>query len=248
MFMKKRQEEILGLLSDNHSITMRELVEIFHVSESTIRRDLTELDRQRKLEKVHGGAILLQDQFKTTDEKVSEREGQNRSGKIKIARYAASLIRKNDFVYLDAGTTTGHMIEAIQEKSATYVTNGVLHATQLAKRGFNVHILGGRLKETTEAVVGEEAQESLEKYQFNIGFFGANGIGKRTGFTTPDISEACVKRAAFQHSRKRFVLVDGRKFDQVSSVKFGEFRDACILTDFVPQSGFENSDNIIIIR
>ena len=146
MFMRKRQEEILALLADNRSITMRELVEIFKVSESTIRRDLTELDKQKKLEKVHGGAIVVEDRFRATDEKVSEREGQNRAGKIKIARYAASLIKKDDFVYLDAGTTTGHMIEAIQEKSATYVTNGVLHATQLAKRGFNVHILGGRLK------------------------------------------------------------------------------------------------------
>lgn len=233
MFMKKRQEEILALLEDNRSITMRELVEIFKVPESTIRRDLTELDKQRKLEKVHGGAIVVEDHFRGTDEKVSEREGQNRTGKIKIARYAASLIKKDDFVYLDAGTTTGYMIEAIREKSAAYVTNGVFHATKLAKRGFNVHILGGRLKETTEAMVGEEAWECLERYQFNIGFFGANGIGKKTGFTTSDISEAYVKRAAFTHSLKRYVLVDGRKFGRVSSVKFGEFQDAWLLTDYV---------------
>ena len=84
----------------------------------------------------------------------------------KIARYAAGLVEPNDFVYLDAGTTTELMIDYLTEKDITFVTNAVSHARKLSMAGYTTYILGGEFKATTEAIVGDEAIESLQKYNF----------------------------------------------------------------------------------
>ena len=248
MLLRKRHQEILKLLDNRKSVTLHELMEEFSTSESTIRRDLTALHKEGKLVKVFGGAVLAGDSFYTTDEKVSNREEVNQTEKIKIARYAASMIKKDDFVYLDAGTTTGYMIDYIQERTATYVTNGVSHARRLSAMGFKTMIIGGELKESTEAVVGGEALNCLDKYNFTIGFFGANGINKKNGYTTPDVSEALVKQKAMEKSQKKYMLCDTAKFGNVCSVTFGEFSSATILTNYIPQNIFENCSNIISIR
>lgn len=154
MLTEKRQEEILRLLTLKGSVTVQELKEYFDASESTIRRDLNTLDEKGALVKVFGGAMLAESNLATKDEQVSQRKGLYQDEKQQIGEYAASLIEPHDFVYLDAGTTTACMIPYITEKTATFVTNAVSHALELAGKGFHVIILGGELKAATEAIVG----------------------------------------------------------------------------------------------
>ena len=98
--------------------------------------------------------------------------------KKKIAQYAAELIEEEDFIYLDAGTTTGYMIDALGHTNAVFVTNAVSHAQRLAAKGIKVFLIGGELKNSTEAVIGAQAMKNLQEYHFTKGFFGANGITK----------------------------------------------------------------------
>ena len=116
--------------------------------------------------------------------------------KTAIARKAASLVKPHDFVYLDAGSTTLRLIDFLNEKAATYVTNGISHAAHLAARGCKVFILGGQLKALTEAITGTEALANLDNYNFTKGFFGTNGISPKSGFSTPDSAEGIIKGAA----------------------------------------------------
>lgn len=118
-----------------------------------------------------------------------------------------------------------------KRKNATYVTNAVAHARNLAIAGFKVILIGGELKGSTEAVVGSSAVEALREYNFNKGFFGANGISIKSGITTPDISEAAVKRTAVEHSNYKYVLADSAKFDNVSSVTFARIDEVKFITD-----------------
>ena len=74
--------------------------------------------------KVHGGATVLNGAYTTKDAKVSEREGLYVEEKRSIAKLAAALIGQEDFVYIDAGTSTASLAEAISEREAVYVTNG----------------------------------------------------------------------------------------------------------------------------
>lgn len=132
MLTEKRFEEILKLLDEKKSITVTEIKEMLNTSESTIRRDLTALDRAGKLVKVFGGAVAVDAAFTAAEPSVAQKVGVNKEEKQTIARYAASLLVPDDFIYLDAGTTTGYMIDYVTERSVTFVTNAVSHAQRLA--------------------------------------------------------------------------------------------------------------------
>ena len=224
MLTEKRHEIILQLLRKKGSITVNEIKDELGISESTIRRDLNTLDEEGKLVKVFGGAVSVNYEFSGEEPTVSQKKDVNLDAKKAIAKYAAGLIEPDDFVYIDAGTTTGCMIDYIREKNATYVTNAVAHARNLAIAGFKVILIGGELKGSTEAVVGSSAVEALS-------FFGANGISIKSGITTPDISEAAVKRTAVEHSNYKYVLADSAKFDNVSSVTFARIDEVKFITD-----------------
>ena len=200
MLTETRQEEILRMLEQKGSVTVQELKDVFGASESTIRRDLNVLHKKGALIKVFGGAVQTESRINTREEEVALRKEQSREEKLRIARYAASLIEPDDFIYLDAGTTTGYMIPYLTERTAMFVTNAVSHALMLAENGFRVILIGGELKAATEAIVGNEAYVNLKKYNFTKGFWGANGVNPMAGFTTPDINEAMIKECAMKHT------------------------------------------------
>lgn len=105
MLTEKRYEVILNLLNEKNSVTVTEIKELLGISESTIRRDLAALDKAGKLIKVFGGAVAADGGFTTAEPSVAQKAEINKDEKTAIARYAASLIERDDFVYLDAGTT-----------------------------------------------------------------------------------------------------------------------------------------------
>ncbi|MGO5074176.1 DeoR/GlpR family DNA-binding transcription regulator [Clostridium sporogenes] len=245
MLTEERYEFILTELKHNSVVYVSELTEKLNASESTVRRDLNALHKEGKLTKVHGGAIALEKGINTTDHKVIVRQSLNIDEKIQIAKYAASLIESNDFVYLDAGTTTEFMIDFIKEKEAIFVTNGIDHAKKLIQNQCRAYMLGGEIKWATEAIIGIEAINSLKKYNFTKGFFGSNGISKERGYTTPDIREALVKEEALTRSKKAYVLADDSKFDRISSVTFGDISKATIITTRILDDKYKDLTRIV---
>lgn len=246
MLSEQRHAMILDLLKERHSITVTELTKILHISESTARRDITQLDKEGRLTKVFGGAVSSDNLYVSKEPTVAQKEELHKEEKIRIAQYAASLIKPHDFVYLDAGTSTGHMLNFITTKDATFVTNAVVHAQKLAAKGFHVILLGGALKPSTEAIIGTTATLMLQDYHFSVGFFGTNGVCQSSGLTTPDATEALVKKTALQQCRKSYVLCDHSKFNVVSSVTFCPFQKAILLTDSCPDE-YKHSNNILLL-
>ena len=236
MLTEQRYQIILNLLKEKKSVTATELKEILDTSESTVRRDITALHKAGKLIKVFGGAVALEegDTVSAYEPTVEQKSELYVEEKRQIAQYAAGLIEDEDFIYLDAGTTTGYMIDALGHTNAVFVTNAVSHAQRLAAKGIKVFLIGGELKSSTEAVIGAQAMKNLQEYHFTKGFFGANGITKADGFTTPDANEALVKQTAIERCKNRFVLADYSKFGCISSVTFSAFVNAKILTDNCP--------------
>lgn len=245
MLAEQRYNEIIKLLEERGNITVGELTVLLHASEATVRRDLASLDKTGKLKKVFGGAVLPEKSgFMTKDTEIGDRELINVDEKRRIAEYAARLIKEDDFVYIDAGSTTGFLADFINQKKAVYVTNGVGIARKLAKRGFDVILLGGNLKYSTDAVTGATAVANLLKYRFTIGFWGTNGIDLKTGYTTPDSDEAAVKRVSMEQTGRRYVLCDHDKFGVKSMVSFGNYDSAKIITDRIGSPEFEGKENI----
>ena len=218
MLTEQRHEIILNLLSEKGSITVTELKELLNTSESTIRRDLNTLDEQGRLTKVFGGAVEKSNGVLTTELSVSQKATVNTEAKKKIAMYAAKLVAPNDLT----------------------------HARKLAVAGFKVILIGGELKGITEAVVGNQAILTIDRMNFNKGFFGTNGITEKSGFTTPDINEALVKETAFAHCHFKYILADSSKFGETSAVTFGNISEATIITD-KKNGSFGKLPNIITI-
>ena len=231
MLQEERYSAILSEIEQKGAVKVARLAEKLNSSESTIRRDINELDASGKLKKVFGGAVALEKSIKTVEEDMTTKASVHVKEKESIARYAASLINDNDFVFIDAGTTTERMIDFIDNYTVTYVTNGITHGQKLAQRGFKVYMTGGQLKHTTLSIVGVGAVRFLESYNFTKCFMGVNGIDPERGLTTPELDEALVKEQAMKNSYVAYVLADGSKFGCVSAVTFGKIEDCCIITD-----------------
>lgn len=236
MLAEERLAQIIDLLSEKRSATVQELCEALNASESTIRRDLTELDRLGKLNKVHGGATLPDSQFLADEPTMDAKQSLAIAEKRAIAKAAAALIRPQDFVYIDAGTTTLALVQALSGLAleAHYVTNGIAHARLLAQKGCKVFVPGGMLRPNTEAIVGAAAVASLQAYNFTKAFLGANGVDVQAGFTTPDPEEAAVKATAVRRAHESWFLADSTKFARVYPAVITELRGGAILTDRCP--------------
>ncbi|MDD3809073.1 MAG: DeoR/GlpR family DNA-binding transcription regulator [Erysipelotrichaceae bacterium] len=250
MLSAERKALIIRLVNERNSITITELVEIFDTSESTIRRDLIALDKEGKIKKVFGGAqkIDMPEQLVAYDDNFTIRSTQNLEAKLKIGKYAASLIEDDDLVFLDAGTSTYMMIEFLIDSKATFVTNGLKQAQALAGAKLNAYLLGGNLKSDTEAVVGGEAVRSLWRYNFTKGFFGVNGVTGEGGFMTPEAIEASVKEMALSKSKQVYVLADHSKFGHRSMVSFAPIERGTIITDENPGRDIMEKTEVIKVK
>lgn len=251
MLTERRQEEIVRLVYERESITVAELKEILNTSESTIRRDIIALDKEGRLTKVFGGAIALRTaQIVKRELSMVQKQELQMAEKQEIAQYAASLVEADDCIFLDAGTTTGCMIEYLRETNATYVTNALSHAKRLADKGFRVMLIGGEAKSSTDAIVGAEAVLNIQKYHFTKGFFGVNGVERISGFTTPDANEAMIKQEAVKHTplEQRYFLTTASKFGKVYAVTFAGFEGGVILTEEAVNEPLPKSIRIINVR
>lgn len=247
MLTEERYAAILQTLDKHKTATVSQLAEDLHVSESTIRRDLIALSRMGKLRKVHGGATInSSNSYLTLEEDVLTKQDLHNQEKAMIGKYAASLVKPEDFIYLDAGTTTYQMLEhlACTAGRVAYVTNGIQHAARLAAMGCKVYLPGGRLKANTQAVIGTEAIRSISSYNFTKGFFGTNGISTTAGFSTPDFSEGNVKAEAMRHCQRCYVLADSSKFKKVFPVTFANLQAARIVTDVLPDDKYRKLTDV----
>ena len=181
MLTEERWASILDIVEREKAVSVPELEAVLGVSASTIRRDLTQLNRMGKLVKVHGGATSIETQYVGKDITMEEKYSMNNEEKQIIGRYAAGLIGPDDFVYIDAGTTTECLVDNIREMRATYVTNSLTHALKLIHKGCRTFLPGGEVKKTTEAIIGGDALGYVSRLHFTIGFWGKNGVTYETG-------------------------------------------------------------------
>ncbi len=229
LLISERHQLILDLLKEKGNVKLQELVELTSTSESTLRRDLDQLEKQNYLKRVHGGASLLQ--RKRSEPSVLEKTTQNLEEKELIAKYAAQLVLDGECIYLDAGTTTFQMIRYLKQKDIVVVTNGTDHLNALLDEGITTYFIGGFVKKVTKATIGRDAYESIKNYRFDKCFIGTNAIHYELGLTTPDPDEAQIKERAISLSRESFILADHTKFGEVSFSKFAELDQVKIITN-----------------
>ena len=242
MIAESRRQKILEALRRERSITVQALAELLEVSISTVRRDLITLDQQGLLNKVHGGAALSEVQVSSVEMDMVTKEGLKLPEKQAIGRAAAAMIRADDFVFIDAGSTTLQIIYALEGEAlkAVYVTNGLAHTRALAQRGCVVYVPGGQIRQRTEAIVGVAAVNTLSQYNFTKAFLGVDGVSLERGFTTPRIEERELKAAVLRSSRESWFLADDSKFDKVFPAGICSLPNAGILTNRLPDESYRS--------
>ncbi|MEW8977978.1 MAG: DeoR/GlpR family DNA-binding transcription regulator [Symbiobacterium sp.] len=216
MFPEERKRRILERVRSGGSVTVQDLSQAFGVSESTIRRDLRELEQEGLLERTHGGAVAADPT--RAEPSYAEKSDQNRAEKMAIARVAAGMVHDGASIILDAGTTTLEVARLLKDRrDLTVVTNSYPIAAELAEApGVEVIVTGGSVRGTTLALVGPLAERALEQVNVDITFLGTNGIDLERGLTTPTPAEASVKRRMIAAARKVVVVADSTKAGRVA--------------------------------
>ena len=229
MIFQERISKIMSLIEKEGTIANINLVKILKTSEATIRRDLDYLEKENKIRRVRGGAVL----FKVAKEEISIdlKEGAELEAKKKIAKLASKFIEDGDSIYLDAGTTVNQLIEYIKGRKIKVVTNGLMHLEKLINYNIETYLVGGFLKKKTKAIVGIKAIEDLDDFSFNKSFIGVNGIDELSGYTTHDIEEALLKRKAMKKANKAYILADSTKFGISYFSNIAKLEEATIITN-----------------
>lgn len=215
----ERRQEIVKIIYKDKSATVVKLCERLKTSEATIRRDLTVLEDEGKLERIHGGAIMRANMPLEKEDAFDEKEGVYLLEKKLIAQKAFSFLRDNDSIFLDGGTTTLELAKLIgySRIQLKVFTNAPDFSKYISRNPrVELFILGGKVRNTTLAIVGQSAIDMIRRFRLNKVFLGVNAISLEYGLTTPDFDEAEMKRAILERGRERFVLADSSKFDKVA--------------------------------
>lgn len=230
MIVAERKKQILKIIQKNQFISLQELKKVTKTSLSTVRRDLDILAADGLVRRVHGGVEWIESSRDSLP--VSERLSLYQATKQKIAQRAAQQLQGGEIIFLDAGTTTGELIPYLADKkpAVTVVTNSVHHAAQLSDLMIPVMIIGGQVKQTTDAVIGAAAVNQINHMVFNVSFVGADGLSVEFGLTTPDLEEAAIKKAVVERSQVSYVLADNSKIGTAAFAKAVDLERVVLVT------------------
>lgn len=229
MFAVERRQMILARARERGRVDVSEVAEATGVSSETVRRDLTFLEQQHLLKRVHGGAVPVE--VVAAVPNVDQRTDIQASAKRAIGKAAVGFLPPGGTVLIDAGTTTAQLAAAIPEnRELTIVTNGLPIAESLVRHPLlTVHVLGGRLRSSSLATVDHWALEQLQSLDIDVAFMGTYGVSLTRGFSTPDSFEAAVKRAMVTCAKEVVVLADCSKLGQSYMSVFAPLADVGVL-------------------
>ncbi|MGE2732090.1 DeoR/GlpR family DNA-binding transcription regulator [Mycolicibacterium vaccae] len=222
MYAEERQQAIASLVMERGRASVSELAQAYDVTTETVRRDLAALDRAGVVRRVHGGAVPVR-ALHLVEPGVGERDVTRAEHKDAIAAAATDFLpRSGGTLLLDAGTTTMRIAAHLPtDRQLVVVTNSVPIAARLATvPTVTLQLLGGRVRGTTQAAVGEQALRVLDTLRVDVAFVGTNGLSVRHGLSTPDSDEAAVKRAMVAAANYVVVTADSSKVGREDFVSF----------------------------
>lgn len=236
MYAEERHQLIVQMARTEGRVDVGALAAELDVTPETVRRDLTTLERQGVLRRVHGGAIPVE--RLGFEPSLADRDSRMQAEKERIAKAALDEVPAGGTILLDAGTTVARLAEVLpDDRTLVVVTNGLPTAMRLVLRlNVTVFMIGGRVRGQTMAAVDEWAVSALRETFVDVAFIGTNGLSAERGLTTPDVAEAAVKRAMLASARRRVILADHTK---VGSDHFARFGQLCDVDVLITDSGLD---------
>ncbi len=237
-FTEERRARILEVLDARGRIRVSELAALLGVAEPTVRKDVTDLDKQGLLRRTHGGVLALRPAYEPA---LATRARHNVEGKRAIARACLREIADGDAVFLDSGSTVLALAEELRlavagtgpgssgtstaghPSGVNVLTNALGVAQVLADVATVRHtVVGGQYRTLGGCFVGPLALEAVAQFTVNTAFIGVTGL-VASGFTVADVADAQLKSAVMARARRVVVTMDHTK------VGAQDFRKVCDL-------------------
>lgn len=249
MLSSERKVYILNELEKNGTVKLKDVCEALSASESTVRRDFEELEKQNKLKRVFGGAVrinygsvLSQSNELTMDKKVSI----SVEAKHKLCKKCSEFVEDGECIFIDGGTTFMHMLPYLEGKHVRVVTHSDfirLHKDST----IDLIVVGGRYLPGYQMNVGLITLDILSRFNFDRAFIGcaALGGGEREAYTA-EMDTAQVKITAMQQSNHTYLVADESKLDRKGFYSFAKIEDFdYIIMDHIPE-GRKKVKNLIL--
>jgi len=229
LFQAERRAQILKRVHDRGRVDVGNLAEEFGVTGETIRRDLSELQRERLVRRVHGGAVPWRGSMLVP--KLAVREGHMVEEKRRVARAALAEVPERGTLIIDSGSTALHLADMLhRDRDLVVVTNSIPIMRSLATTERPKVIgLGGKLERRTMAFVDEAGVEMLSEIHVDVLFFGCDGMSPENGYTTPFRSEVAIKRAMMASARRVVMMFDHSKVANDQLFRFADIDEVDII-------------------
>jgi DeoR/GlpR family transcriptional regulator of sugar metabolism len=224
-----RQNLLVESLARRGFMSVADIAEETGVSEITIRRDLTELERAGTVRRTHGGALIARNGatnvYDIREPTFEARRRRNSDAKIRIARSAAQFVRPGHTIALDTGSTTLEVTRFLSDiPDLRIITNNTRAASLLAETSHPVYLPGGRVRGRELSIFGSSAAAFVSSYHYDIVFLGLSGITDQGLFDySPEDSE--IKRAFIQRSDQVVALCDASKFNRQAMVRIAALNE-----------------------
>ena len=209
MHKTARQKYLIDILSEKGQITISELVDRLQVSADTLRRDLSDLEKQGLAQKNHGGAIALN---------LSAMNRQNRNTllpdtKKRLGKMVAEKIPGGSTLFLDAGSTVLAVATQIQGPM-TVITPSLDIAQHFSTRAdIQLILLGGKWDMQQRLFAGSATVSLLERYRADIAVLGTCALHADLGLSASPEADAEVKRAMLAASAEHWLVADHMKLN-----------------------------------
>ncbi len=218
IYSNHRQQEIINALRKaGGSLRVQALARELDVTEETVRRNLKKLARNGIVEKVHGGALLTEQE---DEGDFRQRMAVNPAAKQVIAKHVASLIQNGSSLFLDVGSTTSYIADALRgHEDLLVVTNSVSVAYKLSMRNNNrVYMAGGELRAHDGGAFNRHAMEFANNFKTDFAILSAAGINDDDGFVLFDLDEAEFSRVIINNARTCIIAADSSKFQRKAPI------------------------------
>ena len=231
MALTERQNEILRRLKENKTAVVSVLAKELYVSEATIRRDLAEMKSMGLIERSHGGALLPENAEEIS---IFFRMEKNASEKEHAATKALPHIPPFKSVFIDSSSTALALAERIDLSFKTVVTNNLQTAIQLSKKpNINLILLGGNVHFNTNSATGSWTARQLADFSFDLMISSCAAIIGDEVFER-SLEQKEIKRVAFEHCKKRILLIDHTKFNAHGTYRLSALKDYDLIATDAP--------------
>jgi DeoR family transcriptional regulator, fructose operon transcriptional repressor len=224
----RRRQRLRSIVESRRAARLDELSLALGVSQATVRRDLDELEAEGRVRRVHGGVVAVDERPGEPHFDVKAAEAAEQ--KERIAARAVSLLKPDDTVYLDSGSTVLAAARLLRGwDRLTVVTNSLPAIVELAGRGPRLIVVGGEFRDTSQALVGPLSQPLLESVHVDRAFIGSYAVSLEDGMTTTDPAEAFTKKLVLERATQVVLLADSRKMGERSFVHAGRIEAVDVL-------------------